>query len=58
MRGQRRGGQELALMGHPLICRRPSILLFRKLERVVMCRSQVLLFKSQEKASGCDKLLT
>lgn len=58
VRGQRRDGQQLALMGHPLIYRRLTIftLLFRKLEHVVICRSQVLLFKSQEMPSVCDEL--
>lgn len=56
--GQRRDGQDLALTGHPLICKRSNSLLFRTLEHVVICRSQVLLFKSQELASVHDKLLT
>lgn len=45
--------------GHPLICRRPSILslLLRKLKHVVICGNQIFLFKSQELASVFDKLL-
>lgn len=45
VRGQRSCGEELALVGHILIYRKPSIinLLLRKWEHVVICRSQVLL---------------
>ena len=43
VRGQRSREEELALVGHILIYRKPSIinLLLRKLEQVVICRSQV-----------------